>query len=178
MSVFHDLSSNRDSIANIPDCPTPGAYAIFAIDPGCLPNIDLPPSGLVYIGLSIDLEKRNHFKAKHSGFHSPRRSIGAILKAQLQLTAIPRAGGASGSNYNNFRFSDDGEMHLSHWMRLNLEYSIFPFDGDVNELETQLIRDNKPPLNLTKWPNPQKKMIQVLRDTCKGEAKVVWQKHR
>lgn len=63
-------------------------------------------------------------------------------------------------------------------MRLNLEYSIYPYGGDVNEMETQLIRNNEPPLNLTKWSNPQKKKFQNLRDICKEEARQVWLKYR
>ncbi len=178
MNVFRNLFTTRDSVPNIPDHPDWGVYAIFAKDPNCLPGIVLPSSGLVYIGLSTDLEQRNHFKAKHSGFHSPRRSIGAILKTKLHLNAIPRAAGDSETNYKKFRFDDYGEQRLSRWMRSNLEYSIYPFDGDVDQLETQLIRDNDPPLNLTKWPNPQKRKIQALRNTCKEEAKLVWQEHR
>ena len=178
INVFPHLSSNRDSVANIPDHPDPGVYAIFAKDPDRLPGIVLPSSGLGYVGRSSNLERRNHFKAIHSGFHSPRRSIGAILKTELCLTAIPRAPGASETNYKNFRFTDDGEQRLSQWMRSNLEYAIYPFDGDINQLETQLIRENEPPLNLTKWRNPQKQKIQALRNTCKEEAKLVWQDHR
>lgn len=176
MDVFRHLSDNRDSVANIPDHPAAGVYAIFAKSAKCVSGIDLPSSGLVYIGLSSDLEQRNHFKAKNSGFHSPRRSIGAILKTQLDLTAIPRASGASETNYKSFRFSDDGEERLTRWMRSSLEYSIYPFDGDVDQLETRLIRENEPSLNLTKWRNPQKQKIQALRNVCKEEAKTIWRK--
>jgi hypothetical protein len=62
-------------------------------------------------------------------------------------------------------------------MTSNLQYSIYPFDGNVDELETQLIRENEPPLNLTKWHNPQKQKIQALRRACIEEAKLAWQKH-
>ncbi len=176
MDAFRHLSSSRDSVVNIPDHPAAGVYAIFAKSAERLPAVVLPSSGLVYIGLSSDLEQRNHFKAKHSGFHGPRRSIGAILKTELNLTATPRAPGASETNYKNFRFSEDGEERLTRWMRLNLEYSIYPFDGNVDQLETRLIRENEPPLNLTKWRNPQKQKIQALRNVCKEEAKIIWRK--
>ncbi len=174
MDAFHRLSQIRGSVADIPDRAAPGVYAIFVKDRTCLPGVDLPSSGLLYIGLSSDLAKRNHFKARDSGFHSPRRSIGAILKTSLNLTAVPRGRGRSETNYRNFRFTEDGEERLTDWMRSNLEYSIYPYDGDVAQLETQLIRDNEPPLNLTKWRNPQKRSIQALRDSCKAEAKTIW----
>jgi hypothetical protein len=177
MDVFRYLMENRNSVAKIPDHPAPGVYAIFAKNRDALPGIDLPLSGLIYIGLSSDLEQRNHFKAQHSAFHSPRRSIGAILKTMLNLTAIPRSAGSSATNYRNFRFKNEGEHCLVKWMTSNLQYSIYPFDGNVDELETQLIRENKPPLNLTKWHNPQKQKIQALRRACREEAKLAWQKH-
>lgn len=153
MDVFRYLSDHRDSVANIPDHPSSGIYAIFAKNEDCLPDIDLPLGGLVYIGRSSHLEQRNHFKAKHSGFHSPRRSIGAILKKTLNLTATPRAPGPAENNYSNFRFTDEGEARLTAWMQSKLEYSIYPFPGDVDELERRLIVENEPPLNLNKWRN-------------------------
>ncbi len=169
------MFDNRDSVENIPNIPAPGVYAIFAKDRTCLPNICLPSNGLAYIGKSNDLEQRNHFKAKHSGFHTLRRSIGAILKVELALTAMPRSSGQSDTNYKNYRFSDEGELRLTNWMLSNLEYSIHPFDGDVGQLEEELILELEPALNLTIWSNPQKKTIQALRNACKAEAKLIWQ---
>ncbi len=179
ISALRFLTESRSSVADIPARPVPGVYALFLKRCDGLPGVNLPPSGLVYIGQSIDLEKRNHFKAKHSGFHTPRRSLGAILKADLRLSAMPRAPGTSPTNYRNYRFTDEGERQLSAWMRSNLEYSIFPFDGNVDRLETQLIEEGQPPLNLTKWSNPQKPTIKALRKICQDEAKLVWQaRHR
>ena len=174
MDVFSHLLDSRGSVANIPDHPVIGVYAIFAKTENCLPGIDLPLSRLVYIGLSSQLEKRNHFKAKNSGFHSPRRSLGAILRMQLGLNIIPRGSGASETNYRNFRFTEEGEERLTRWMQSNLEYANYAYDGDVDQLETLLISENEPPLNLTKWRNPQKRNIQALREQCKEEAKALW----
>jgi len=175
MDAFRHLSNNRNSVTKFPEHPAPRVYAIFAKGLECLPGILLPPNGLVYIGLSSDLKQRNHFNVKNSGYSSPRRSLGAILKTELNLAAIPRAPGSSTSNYRSFRFPDDGEDRLTQWMWSNLEYSIFRFDGNVKELERSLIRENEPPLNLTQWRNPQKKQIQAHRNICKEEAKIVWQ---
>ena len=174
MDVFAQLQARRDSVANIPDRAEPGVYAIFAKDRDCLPSILIPQSELVYIGQSGDLEHRNHFKAKHSGFHSPRRSFGAILKDQLRLKAIPRGTGKSKTNYRSFRFTDEGEKRLTQWMRSNLEYAIYPYLGDIDVLEADLIRENEPPINLTNWSNPQKGHIQALRSNCAEEAKPLW----
>jgi hypothetical protein len=170
MSAFAVLQANRDSVANIPDKAEPGVYAVFAVDPNCLPSVEIPLSGLIYIGQSSDLEQRNHFRAKHSGFHSPRRSLGAILKKCLGLNAIPRSQGKSETNVRNYRFTDEGEARLTEWMNAHLEYAVYPYSGDVKALESKLIQENEPPLNLTKWPNRQKTHIQALRKLCRDEA--------
>ena len=175
-AIFRYLSDNRMSPDSLPDAPEPGLYAIFAGSPGCLPDIVLPQTGLVYIGQSSDLARRNHFKPKngHSGFSSPRRNLGSILKMELSLTAEPRSAGRSETNFKNFRFAGDGEERLSEWMRRNLLCAIRPFGGDVASMEKRPIKDYEPPLNLTGWRNQQKKQIQALRDACKEEAKRVW----
>ena len=173
-TAFHYLSHNRACADDIPDRPNPGVYAVFAKEGNCLPGIILPPSGLVYIGETRDLKRRNHFNAKHSGFSTLRRSIGAILKTHLHLAAEPRAGGPYETNYRNFRFEGEGEERLTQWMHLNLEYSSYPCDGDTAALERRLIREYEPPLNLNRWRNPQKAKIQSLRDICKVEAKLIW----
>lgn len=174
--VFRYLSSHRSSPDIIPNSPEPGLYAIFAASPGCLPDIVLPETGLVYIGQSGHLAQRNHFKPNngHSGFSSPRRSLGSILKTELSLIAEPRAAGRSETNYKNFRFAGYGEERLSEWMHQNLLCAICRFDGDIASIEKRLIEDYEPPLNLTGWRNPQKTRIQGLRNACKEEARRVW----
>jgi hypothetical protein len=168
--VLNHLLSHRDSVANIANHPARGVYGVFAKARDCLPDILLPPTGMIYVGLSKDLVQRNHFTAKNSGFHSPRRSLGAILYRQLHLKAIPRGSGLSATNCTNFRFTEDGEERLTQWMLKNLEYAIYPCGGDIASLETQLIRESEPPLNLTKWRNPQKQKIAALRKQCRDEA--------
>jgi hypothetical protein len=171
MDVFSHLSRSRGSVANITDPSAKGVYAIFSKTENCLPCINLPRNSLVYIGKSFDLERRNHFKAKNSGIHSPRRSLGAILRMQLGLNIIPRGSGASETDYHNFRFTEEGEEHLTCWMHSNLEYANYPYDGDVDQLEKRLISENKPPLNLKGWPNPQREIIEAKRKKCKEKAK-------
>ena len=170
--VFRTLSANRACADDVQERPEPGVYAIFAGVRDCLPGIVLPESGLVYIGLSSNLAERNHFQAKYSGFSSPRRSLGAILKSDLSLSAEPRTG-PSQANYKNYRFAGDGEKRLTAWMRQNLRYSVHPYEGDLNALEKRLIVENEPPLNLIKWPNPQKPHIENLGRACRLEAKLV-----
>lgn len=49
-------------------------------------------------------------------------------------------------------------------------------DDDLRQVETATILALRPPLNLTGWPNPQKRHIMDLRSTCKAEAKAA--RHR
>lgn len=169
-----EMFARRASVRDIPATAVPGLYAIFARGPGTLGEVSVPSDGIIYIGQTIDLVQRNHFRAVHSGFHSPRRSFGAILKDRLNLRAIPRSSGRSETNYKNFRFTDAGEAALSSWMEVNLDYAIHPSSGDLLALERDAIRSAEPPLNLTGWGNPQKPLIQSLRTICKDEAKSVW----
>ncbi|MDE0308555.1 MAG: hypothetical protein OXI60_01815 [Acidiferrobacterales bacterium] len=175
ISISDQLSKIRDSVENIPEHLGSGIYAIFAKNLDCLAEFTIPSSGVIYIGISNRLELRNHFKAKYSGFSTIRRSIGAILKNELNLSAEPRSKGNSETNYRDFRFTGNGEKCLSLWMQSNLEYSIVDLEGDLIEIETCLISQNEPPLNLTKYENYQKKRIRHLRNQCKEEAKKIWE---
>lgn len=168
--VFRCLQDRRDLASNIPDRAGPGVYAIFAPDPNCLLPIQIPYFDIVYIGLASDLQKRNHFNASSSAGHSPRRSLGAILKDKLQLRAIPATSTDPEICSAKFRFDNADEKCLTDWMNCNLEYAIYPFDGDIRELERGLIGFAQPPLNLKDWANPQKGMVREMRDRCKKEA--------
>ena len=172
-AVFRFLLDNRFCPDDIPRHMNAGIYAIFAGSLQCLPGVVLPQDGLLYIGQSGSLSGRDHFRMESSGFSSPRRSLGALLKSELQLTAEPRSAGRSPVNYRNYRFGGDGESRLSKWMNQNLMCATCPLDSDVQRMERQLIREYEPPLNLIGWRNPQKGMIQNLRRVCREEARIV-----
>jgi hypothetical protein len=151
----------------------PGVYAVFARFLNCLADIELPQTGIIYIGLATDLATRDHFGAEHSGFSTLRRSLGAILKNLLGLTAIARAPGLSRTNVRNYRFRDADERRLSEWMARNLDLRVCPYDGgDLLAQEKSLIAVTQPPLNLTGWANPQRGKIKALRGQCVSEAKL------
>ena len=171
-AVFDALKAARAHPDDVPAVAGPGVYALFGRRADCLlPEIALPEDRLLYVGESSDLRERDHFAAQHSGFSSPRRSLGAILKARLGLTAIPCASRASKINRTNFRFAGDGEQRLSEWMMKNLDYAVFPSSGDVKELEARLIEAHGSPLNVKGWQNPQARAICRLRGRCREEAR-------
>ncbi|GEM_PF-768839 len=177
-TVFRYFLENRLCSDDLAAHRGAGVYAIFAETQQCLPNIELPQSGLLYIGQSGNLAHRNHFKEKYKRPSTVRRSLGAILKSELELNAEPRLTGRSPSNYKNYCFGDQGETCLSKWMKKNLTCAIFLLDSDEHVrkiIEKRLIKEYEPPLNLINWQNPQKKMIEKLREDCREKAKIVWQ---
>jgi len=147
-----------------------GVYAFFLQPRGLLLPIQPGPERVLYVGVTKDgLEVRNHFEI-NTGFSTLRRSLGAILRRELALRAVPRSGGAK-PNPSHYMFAFDGEEIVSRWMRANLLASFVPIEGqDMEKLEAQLITDLQPPLNLTGWPNPQRALIKKLRARCVQEA--------
>jgi len=100
--------------SDLPAISGPGVYGICLSNPDRLPPIAAGKYGLLYVGMTEQgLDARNHFAHSHSGFSTFRRSLGAILKSDLDLTAFPRSSGTSKSNVTNYRFSDVGEQALT-----------------------------------------------------------------
>lgn len=150
----------------------PGVYAILLAPTGSLPGIEPGTGGLLYIGMTdATLEARSHFGHAHSGFSTLRRSLGAILRDQLGLSATPRGPGPSSTNLRNYRFSDAGELALSAWMMQHLLIAQAPVAAGVDQIEKDLITTLEPPLNLTGWRNPQRPAIKALRARCVDEAR-------
>jgi hypothetical protein len=154
----------------------PGVYAVFLDRLGLLPGFLTGEGSLLYIGMTADRTgERNHFEHANSGFSSPRRSLGALLKAQLHLRAIPRSRGVSSSNWTNYRFTDEGEAALTLWMRKNLSMSHVSLSGskaEIERVEKQLIAYLKPPLNLKDNPGGSaRSQLEALRKACREEAR-------
>lgn len=156
-----------------PSNKTAGIYAYFIERADKFRSIALPADGLLYIGMTdSSLDARCHFEHAHSGFSTFRRSLGAILKLQLQLRALPRAHGPSRTNVLSYRFDADGEHRLTEWMRQNLNYANCEIAAEAAKIEREAIRVACPPLNLVGWQNPQRSEIRRLRALCVAEAKI------
>jgi hypothetical protein len=157
----------HDALAT-PGCP--GIYAIFLQPRGLLLPIKPGVNGLLFIGVTQDgLDARNHFLAPDSSTSDLRRTLGAVLRNHLGLHVGPPADPAIDAE--NFHFIQDGEIILSRWMRANLLASTIPAEGDLAQLEAQLITEHQPPLNLTGWDNPQAAILQKFRGMCVNHAK-------
>ncbi len=147
----------------------PGFFAYHLKTPNALPDIQVGPSGILFLGISENaLDGRNHLTHAHSGFSTLRRSLGAILKETLDLQAMRRA---PGDSPDFFRFQDDGEARLSQWMSDNLAFTCLPATIDnATELEPALLERLTPPLNINDRQNPQASKIRALRRVCRAEA--------
>lgn len=171
--VLAGLSAARSQLAGLNAPATPGVYAFFLRDRGALPGVDASGDGIVYIGLSSNLAQREfdtHLRAGQSGFSTLRRTLGALLIADLGLQPRPRGSGASDSNYRCYRFDDAGEERLSAWMRGHLEVAVQPVP-DPKQLERALVALARPPLNLTLWANPDAAAIKAARKACVAAAR-------
>ena len=129
----------------------PGVYAWFLKKPEALAALGATPDQPVYVGMTADAGgNRNHFDMGDSGWSSPRRSLGALLKGELELTAIPRSDG----NCTNYRFAGEGEAALTAWMRRSLLMSHVPLAGGktaIKDQEDRLIDHFQPLKRLRKF---------------------------
>ena len=156
----------HDALAT-PGCP--GIYAVFLQPRGLLLPIKPGINGLLFIGVTQDgLDARSHFLAPDSSTSDLRRTLGAVLRNHLGLHVGVAADQADAENY---RFIQDGEIILSRWMRANLLASTIPAEGDLAQLEAQLVVEHQPPLNLAGWDNPQAAILQKFRGICVNHAK-------
>jgi hypothetical protein len=167
------LAGRRYCASEIPSEFGIGIYALFLKRKASLRMLELADSDLLYVGMTeSSLQERNHFLHDDSSFSSPRRSLGALLKERLTLTAVPRGQGTSRRDCCNYRFAGDGEKALTKWMHDNLAYGYVALDteADLKEVEGALIKHLSPPLNLTKSRNQSRRAVRQARKACRDEA--------
>ena len=154
----------------------PGIYAFFYI------GNDFPLLGdsvtkhqIIYIGKTeSSQEKRDsktHFTTGKTGSSTVRKSIGSILCAKENLKPIPRNDSdyAKG-RFSHFKFDNVSEIKITNWMENNLALSFYEYPKtkqEIEDLETEIINELVPILNISKNPkNAFKKTLQQLRKNC------------
>lgn len=159
-----------------------GMYALFLLPRAELPNF-AQLEKLIYIGIAKDsLRKRDfpqHFKSGQSGRSTLRRSLGAVLKEQLRLAAIPRGGEGDKKRFDNYKFTDYGEALLTSWMEENLEIGYWVPEKlltykELRDKEQEATLEFKPILDLdrrTQRFNKYAHKLNALRQVCKLEAR-------
>lgn len=150
-----------------------GVYAWFAREAMSIGPIEVSTSDPIYVGRATNLairEYAHHLSPQSTGWSTLRRSIGALLKTELQLVAIPRGSGGSDSDFTHYRFEVDGERRLTDWMLEHLELGMCPVD-DPTQVEAGLPGLLAPPLNLKDCRNPEAQQVRALRKACADEAR-------
>ena len=120
---------------------------------------------------------RTHFASGKTGSSTVRRSLAALLADSLDLVPVPRnLSKPDGSA--NFGLTPESDDHLSQWMaeRLRLATWVKPEGVDLNEVETAVALQFRPPLNLDKVGEPRARLREARRhmaDTARsGELQV------
>ncbi len=164
-----DLLSRLKPMALMPELKGKGLYVFCLRRVKELPGIEVGSQGIVYVGMTEkSLHIRNHFLHSHSGGSTLRRSLGALLRENLGLEPIRRD--SKPENSSKYRFTDDGEARLTEWMTENLLAAQVEVSENIRATEAALILEMEPPLNLTKWVNPQKASVSARRKECADEV--------
>lgn len=177
-SILHSKKP-IDEHTNYPQYP--GIYCFFLSKESELGEFGLSGQ-VIYVGIAkSSLKKRDlnqHFKTGRTGSSTLRRSIGAILKEQLKLRALPRGKPNTANRINNYRFDLPEDKELTDWMKANLEIGYWEDRNSIpykslRELEKQLIIKLKPTLDLdnrTIRYNQLADRLTCLREICKKEV--------
>lgn len=164
---FKRVCDLRESL--VPVCP--GLYAIQIIDLNHLPEVfsqKLKAEGenLIYIGkASKSLRKRLWKQELHAQGHGTFfRSIGAVLGY------LPERGSLKDkANQNNFTFKEADEEKIIAWISQNLSINYVPCPPECIALESQMIAEKCPIMNLQNNPCPFEP-LKLLRQKCKEVA--------
>jgi hypothetical protein len=132
---------------------------------GCAPAFDGQP---LYVGKAEkSLNGRDvgtHFAVGKTGSSTVRRSLAALLVGELALVAVPRnlAKPDGSANFGLDALSDNA---LSTWMeqRLSLATWSKPEGANLDEVETAVVRQLRPPLNLDKVGEPRSSLRDARR---------------
>ena len=154
INEFQIFDPLKDDINIVPDLS--GNYIFALRENSKLPDVGIPVTytkfrdcDVIYVGLASDSLKdrdiKKHFNG-NAGKSTLRKSLGCLFGYNL----IPRD-----SHYNSngkTKFNDTDESKLSDWMKTNLLLFYYP-NMEFDSIESSLIKDLNPPLNLDKNHN-------------------------
>lgn len=159
-----------------------GIYAFMLNEAGDL-GIFGSSGQIIYVGLSEkslnSRDSKTHNMSGQTGWSSLRRSLGAILKTQLNLTAIKRDKNPTKIRPDKYKFDEEGEQRLTQWMAENLKLGYWTIETPLalkvlRKEEELVILKTKPTLDLdsrTKKFNVLSVKLDNLRKICREEVK-------
>lgn len=178
--AVRSLDSPRLTIAeaerDVPDAP--GLYAVHG-GPSVWQQLGLgdpPDDRPLYVGKAerslADRDVRTHFSTGKTGSSTLRRSLAALLADDLQLEGQPR-NLANPEGFANFGLEAAGDRRLTEWMLEHLRLAAWPSPADVvlEEMETAVLAQLAPPLNLDKVATPWRALVRFGRRRLADQAR-------
>lgn len=163
---------------------SPGLYAIYG-SPEIWIELGLgspPDDRPLYVGKAEGtLASRDiacHFGRTIRGAQSPtgsstlRRSLSALLAPKHDYRGTPRNPSNPGY-FANFGLSSADDAKLTGWMGKSLRLAVWPHDevADLDAIETLVLRELQPPMNLNKVPTPWRRQVKAGRKLLADQAR-------
>lgn len=175
----------RVTAVPLDDAARPGLYAFHASAATWRQlGLGSPPDARpLYVGKAENtLASRDiagHFGFAERGVQSPtgsstlRRSLAALLATEHGYRGVPRNLAKPG-HFANYGLFEAHDSDLSAWMRRRLRLCVWPHDvaGDLDGIETAVLEQLEPPLNLSKVITPWRDQVKAARALLAAEARV------
>lgn len=155
----------------------PGLYAVYgAPDVWHLLSLGAPPDGRpLYVGKAerslSSRDVRTHFgyadqgRTSITGSSTLRRSLAALLRTTLELRGRYRNLDSPGKA-THYGLSPQHDQSLSDWMRHHLTATFWVHSSSevlLGDIETAVLQEIEPPLNLQKVPHRWRKSVKSAR---------------
>lgn len=158
-----------------------GLYGFYLLK-GCLcigrQKLEAGNDALLYVGKTESSQKvrdaGQHLADGGTGRSTLRRSLGALLREQLNLIPQPRSESeTSPRRFTNFKFDAAGEMQLTKWMKEHLSLGFYELPeltiAELRKHEKELIESARPALNIRHNPeSPYRTEVELARKRCAG----------
>lgn len=144
----------------------PGLYCIRIRDISALPppfpeELQMRGHNILYIGIaSQSLYRRLNQELRARGHGTFFRSIGALLGY-----FPPKGSLVEKKNKKNYKFNSSDEARIIDWINKNLLVNWVEEDASLDTLESALVANYKPVINIAKNPQPVPRLAE-LRAAC------------
>lgn len=158
----------------------PGLYAVYGTATTWIElGLGEPPDARpLYLGKAEDSlvtrDLKTHFGDGRTGQSTLRRSFASLLRDTLKLRGMPR-NPERPAYFSNYGLSPEHDNTLTRWMRERLQLAVWPKAPDcsytLHQIETALLLDFQPPLNLKDVVTPWTASVKAARARMAQEAR-------